>query len=1056
MTRPVVLLWLACSVIVATAIPGLSRAKKIAPVERPRFVSPPAPAVLPPDLRDSGSPMLSTAAPDTFHLAWFDFDTGGLPDTQGWTSADLTAQLDEFFHVADATDLDGGDFGRLIVLEGAQSLWCGTPASTAEPFCGWATLPGYGNRWDQRFTSKIFTGCDSVRISYKVMWDSEPGYDQTTVEYFDDATGNWVDFPVRGGVGYYDGWPSTGATVDSLVAQVGISTTQIRFHFTSDGAWSDQDGMWPTDGAVIFDSVSVDCYSGGAVTESYFEDFEGEAPGSRVTDDGVWTATPSPSYGRFADLYPGVGVLQEDPCVTATTAVWGWFDDPVNTNYACHTPDPRPDVGAVPYGNAEGLYLDNAIWSPRIPFAGSGSKVFFVEKVYRDQALDNLIFYSLDMRSYVTGCAERWERIEHTIYGNQKTWLTRAWSVGHAVDPGALELQFQIRVWDGCAFWCNIFGTGQCHGHAPLWDSIHVIRVDDNGPQFIVRHFDLFQDNFADDGTPTGTARADAANDIMPSNNPAILPGDSITITLNDPEAGLGTDAFTGVGPAAYVYATVLPPNQPGKSGANLEAPESRTAGKRYPLVDSLLQGGVQWYCFRMDTAFTSSGFPMSDRFCFDLNDGVFTPGDTILYVLAAENTALQTNYFSRRMNGQGDDFLTGDQAEALNSPMEFTILPAGGWLRGGSILYVDDTDDRGGPAQMFFDTAFSQFGSVGNLSLVDRYDVLAPASAVGNSLASRVANVAGQIMAPYRTIIWNSGDLSTGLLGDGGAPNGGGSPEKADDYALLFQFLDTHSNNPGLYVSGDDVASDWAALTGLAAVNTRSTYMNFNLDPAAPDGSHVTAGEPISPTLDAVGPIGSATSDQLVAYGGCPVINDFDLLVPAGSSVAEFSDLATGKTYVLSNSTPNSGGSTARVVLSGFSYHYIRDTGVPGTVLARITHLQHVLEWLQNLVVIGSGIDDIPSLVNRLEPNYPNPFNPVTTIRYAIKERGHVSLRIYNAAGQLVRTLVNEVQTPLAGGFETTWDGRNNAGQFVSSGVYFYKMVAGGFSQTRKMVLLK
>ncbi len=63
---------------------------------------------------------------------------------------------------------------------------------------------------------------------------------------------------------------------------------------------------------------------------------------------------------------------------------------------------------------------------------------------------------------------------------------------------------------------------------------------------------------------------------------------------------------------------------------------------------------------------------------------------------------------------------------------------------------------------------------------------------------------------------------------------------------------------------------------------------------------------------------------------------------------------------------------------------------------------------------------------------------------------------RIYNVAGQLIRTLVNEVQTPAVGGFKVTWDGRNNAGQTVSSGVYFYKMAAPGFSQTRKMVVLR
>jgi flagellar hook assembly protein FlgD len=66
------------------------------------------------------------------------------------------------------------------------------------------------------------------------------------------------------------------------------------------------------------------------------------------------------------------------------------------------------------------------------------------------------------------------------------------------------------------------------------------------------------------------------------------------------------------------------------------------------------------------------------------------------------------------------------------------------------------------------------------------------------------------------------------------------------------------------------------------------------------------------------------------------------------------------------------------------------------------------------------------------------------------------VSLRIYNAAGQLVRTLVDEEQTPVAGGFSVTWDGASNAGENVASGVYFYRLTAKEYTDCKKMVLLK
>jgi hypothetical protein len=91
-----------------------------------------------------------------------------------------------------------------------------------------------------------------------------------------------------------------------------------------------------------------------------------------------------------------------------------------------------------------------------------------------------------------------------------------------------------------------------------------------------------------------------------------------------------------------------------------------------------------------------------------------------------------------------------------------------------------------------------------------------------------------------------------------------------------------------------------------------------------------------------------------------------------------------------------------------------------------------------------------------RLEQNFPNPFNPGTTIRYLVSQRAHVILEIYNVAGQRVRTLVNQIQSPRTDGYRVRWDGRNNAGQLVGSGVYLYRLETAGSVQTKKMVLLR
>ncbi len=97
---------------------------------------------------------------------------------------------------------------------------------------------------------------------------------------------------------------------------------------------------------------------------------------------------------------------------------------------------------------------------------------------------------------------------------------------------------------------------------------------------------------------------------------------------------------------------------------------------------------------------------------------------------------------------------------------------------------------------------------------------------------------------------------------------------------------------------------------------------------------------------------------------------------------------------------------------------------------------------------------EDVPATY-ALSPNYPNPFNPTTTVPYAVPSPGgKVALAIYNARGQLVRTLVNGHKA--AGHHSVVWDGTNNQGSTLSSGVYFLRMRAPGFEHTRKLVLLK
>jgi flagellar hook assembly protein FlgD len=106
------------------------------------------------------------------------------------------------------------------------------------------------------------------------------------------------------------------------------------------------------------------------------------------------------------------------------------------------------------------------------------------------------------------------------------------------------------------------------------------------------------------------------------------------------------------------------------------------------------------------------------------------------------------------------------------------------------------------------------------------------------------------------------------------------------------------------------------------------------------------------------------------------------------------------------------------------------------------------------------TSVDEEPASVPpqfSLGQNYPNPFNPSTSIRYTVGSRqtsAPLTLRIYNIRGQLVRILVDGEIEP--GNHQAMWDGRNDKGEEVSSGIYFYRLAMGDEVQTKRMVLLK
>jgi hypothetical protein len=183
--------------------------------------------------------------------------------------------------------------------------------------------------------------------------------------------------------------------------------------------------------------------------------------------------------------------------------------------------------------------------------------------------------------------------------------------------------------------------------------------------------------------------------------------------------------------------------------------------------------------------------------------------------------------------------------------------------------------------------------------------------------------------------------------------------------------------------------------------------------------------------------------SQQVVVRDGTVEINWE--LIEAGADLQFYvyrEDLSNGELVELD---------PARLANVDLHYEYVDVKPVAG-----ISYRYHVFVLDEDGRRLLFTTDDVATaaFATELEQNVPNPFNPVTTIAYVIGEAGYVSLKIYDTRGALVTSLHEGPRAP--GRYKVTWDGQNNAGDQVATGVYFYRMTIGKNVHTKKMVLIK
>jgi hypothetical protein len=118
-------------------------------------------------------------------------------------------------------------------------------------------------------------------------------------------------------------------------------------------------------------------------------------------------------------------------------------------------------------------------------------------------------------------------------------------------------------------------------------------------------------------------------------------------------------------------------------------------------------------------------------------------------------------------------------------------------------------------------------------------------------------------------------------------------------------------------------------------------------------------------------------------------------------------------------------------------------------------TNLSEVQVYSTNGSVssVSQNINKIPNIY-QLNQNYPNPFNPSTKIEFHISNQENIKIKIFDINGRLIRNILDENRN--AGNYSIEWNGKNDAGELVSSGTYFYQLQAGDFVQTKKLIYLK
>ena len=1021
-------------------------------------------------LESTSAPVAGKVLQDTIWIADWSFDApDGSCNSDGWVVYDNRILNDGSNYWQVTTDCAGGGGGTIT---GAAA------ALRRHGLCFGGLCDPHGPNWD--YSIVLAYSGSMATLSFKFISRSEAGFhfvkveadslglSEARVDYAADPSATPVQF--RHELFSADGDLSSGVTVAPMaLPNYGPGAHQVYIRFVSD-AFVGGDFCIPpgNSAALVVDDIAV---TGGT---AYTENFScGAIPCLNPNVQLLNTAVATP-FGSWARLYKHI--TDNDKCTENTTCAWLWTD-PTLLSYT-------DDMSFGPGGAIIRNWLDNIIVSPWVSLGNTpsamGTSLSFrrfggnrfssgsVVQGWRVRGRTRIENTDTSSPGDSIDCVSEWGHASMFNTLNGFVWATNIFDATPYFAPDSRDVQFSFRVSD----WRYLTGAPApaqfIPGPGPFLDRIRIGRRILSGPVLNVGIDTRTQgsDNFpstvnsilpGEHHSPTtdrfGTSDFRAGMDLGRF-FPAIISGDSVTVDVFDSRMAGGITAVKWCGAiVSRPHAGKAPaPYAVGPNGFFETTPEPArdpngvVVANRWfqDLDDTYFGGGDQllYYWFATDAGGGESSAPA----------GLTSSPGSVAEAEAATGGLFETSFLPAIDWSQ--DYLARIAADA-HGDLNPTLEELAESFQRNCILYYQHTvrGRRSGPTQA---TSFMRtLNALGYEGDYDVFDLQGYAAATNNQLASRATI---EQCTGYQLIIEDDGrsDLTPNIPDGGNLDN-----EKVKQATFYRNWLDagmqSEAGRATLWILGESTAAEFPT-NALFAI-----YCGLG---SVVDDQAVA----ISPSV--VGTVGFAfapsncganfAGDTFALEGACPM-RRFDGYTPGSTAVvthAYASGATTGPGAVLMNALP---ATNANTILMGFSWADIRDVSgsVPGTpektLLSKIlacTLTPGCQEPLDPTNVPEGDAVDAPA-VSALHPNVPNPFNPTTMIAFDLARTGHVRLDVFDVAGRSVRVLVDGEM--LAGrGHRVSWNGLDTNGERVSTGLYFYRLVAGDLTATRKMIVLK